>query len=191
MRQLVRLLLSCATLASLAGTSAAQAPTGELARPAGDSFVVPTPAGLVNDFAHVLTPADTSALLRMIQEVRVKCRAEIAVVTLASLQGASAADAARRIGATWGVGPAVPPTDPAFQSGVVILVAPLERQFRLELADAARFITNEDAGRLLDEQMLPALKQQEYGRAIRQTLQAVAQRFAKHFNFELMADARH
>ena len=45
--------------------------------------------------------------------------------------------------------------------------------------------------RLLDEQMVPALREQEYGRAIRQTLQAVAQRFATHFDFELMADARH
>ena len=191
MRQLVRLLLSCATLASLAGMGAAQAPSVELAPPTGDRFVAPTPAGFVNDFAHILTPADTLALVRVIQEVRLKCRAEIAVVTLASLRGASAADAARRIGMTWGVGPAVPPSDPAFQTGVVILVAPLERQYRLELADGARFITNEDAGRLLDEQMVPALKQREYGRAFRQTLQAVAQRFAKHFKFELMADARH
>jgi uncharacterized protein len=152
--------------------------------------VVPAPAGFVNDFAHVLTPADSTALLRVIMEVRAKCRAEIAVVTLPSLKGASAAEVARRIGVTWGVGPNVPPTDPAYRAGVVLLLAPADRAYRLELADGARFITDAEAGRLLDEHMRPALKRLEYGRAMRQTLQAVAQRFATHFGFELSADAR-
>jgi uncharacterized protein len=151
---------------------------------------VPAPVGFVNDFAHVLTPADSTALSGVITEVRAKCRAEIAVVTLPSLKGASAAEVARRIGRAWGVGPNVPPSDPAYATGVVLLLAPVDRAYRLELADGARFISDTEAGRLLDEQMRPALKRHEYGLALRQTLQAVAQRFATHFGFRLTADAR-
>jgi len=174
-------------IAALAAPAGAQ--TSGPTTPA-DSFVVPAPVGFVNDFAHVLTPADKAALTRVIEEVRTKCRAEIAVVTLASLKGASAADAARRIGNTWGVGPNGPPNDPTARTGAVVLLAPADHQYRLELADGARFITNDAAHQLLDAEMVPPLRHHAYGQALRRTVQAVAQRYADHFGFTLAADAR-
>jgi uncharacterized protein len=190
LRPTISFLLAWAVLTSSGGQSAAQGRAPQLSQAAADSFVVPEPVGFVNDFAHVLTPADSTALLRLIMEVRAKCRAELAVVTVPALHGTSAAEAARRIGNTWGVGPNVPPNDPAYQAGVVLLLAPTDREYRLELADGARFISDSEAARLLDEHMRPALEREEYGRALRQTIQAVAQRFAAQFRFELSADAR-
>lgn len=151
-----------------------------------DSFTIPQPVGLVNDFAGLLTAAEESRLHAVLQEVRAKSKGEIAVVTVSSLDGLSAAEVARRIGNRWGVGYTDDRSDPADQTGVVLLVAPREREYRLELASGvARFIPDAEAAAILDEHMVPALRRSAYGDAILDTVRAVAERFAKHFGFAL------
>jgi uncharacterized protein len=151
-----------------------------------DTFVVPQPVGFINDFAGVMDSSYRAASLAVINEVKAKSKGEIAVITLRSLHGLPASDVARRIGNTWGVGYAGPPDDPATRTGVVILLAPIEGDYRLELAEgASRFISNDEAGRILADSMVPPFKQGAYGRALYQTVVAVGLRFAERFGFSL------
>ena len=153
-----------------------------------DTFVVPRPVGFVNDFAEVMDSGHETAALAVINEVKAKSKGEIAVVTVTSLHGLYAAEAARRIGNTWGVGHAGALDDPASRTGVVILLAPFESEYRLELAEgASRFISDEEADAILAEAMVPALDQYAYGEALYQTVLAVGLRFAKRFGFSLTA----
>ena len=154
--------------------------------PRTDSFVVPPPSGFINDFADVLDASDEDATLAVIHEVKAKSKGEIVVVILRSLHGLSATDAARRIGNSWGVGYAGPSADPATRTGVVVLLAPFDGQYGLELGEgAARFISDKEASRILAEHMAPSLQTRAYGKAIYRTVVAVAQRFAKRFDFSL------
>ena len=55
---------------------------------------VPAPRGFVNDFAGVLDSVSVRHMDAVIQEVREKTGGEIAVVTLADLNGRAASDVA-------------------------------------------------------------------------------------------------
>jgi uncharacterized protein len=151
-----------------------------------DTLVIPQPVGFVNDFADVVDPQYERAAVAVINEVKAKSKGEIAVVTLTSLRGLPADDVARRIGNEWRVGYAGAPGDPASRTGVVILLAPFDGEYRLELAEgASRFISDAEAGKILDQAMAPPLRQLAYGQAIYQTVVAVGQRFAERFGFTL------
>ena len=65
---------------------------------------IPSPQGLVNDFANVLPPASAARMERIAQDVRDKSKGEIAIVTLADLAGRDPSDIALRIGREWKVG---------------------------------------------------------------------------------------
>jgi TLP18.3/Psb32/MOLO-1 phosphatase superfamily protein len=153
-----------------------------------DTLIVPQPLGFINDFAEVMEPRYETAALAVINEVKARSEGEIVVVTLTSLHGLPAPDVARRIGNAWGVGYAGSPDDPATRTGVVILLAPNEGEYRLELGDgASRFISDEEAGNILAESMAPPLRDHAYGQGLYQTVVAVGLRFAKRFKFALTA----
>jgi uncharacterized protein len=62
------------------------------------------PRGFVNDFANVISSSDEQRLTSMITELRQKTGAEIAVVTVQSLDGGEIADFTNRLFEKWGVG---------------------------------------------------------------------------------------
>jgi uncharacterized protein len=127
---------------------------------------------------------------RIAHEVRAKSKGEIVVVTLQSLKGRPIEEWGPRIGNAWGVGFAGAPDDPRTNTGVVILVAPRERQSRVELAHGANaFISDERAGRIMDEQMMPALKKGDFGTGLLRGVNAFALEFARRFGFALQGAA--
>ena len=78
---------------------------------------IPPPAGVVNDFAHVLDAATFERITRIAEDVRAKSRGEMAVVTLPDLKGREVADVALRIGREWKVGKIGSPGDPTRNAG--------------------------------------------------------------------------
>ena len=60
--------------------------------------------GYVNDFAGVLDPATVEGLTRLCTEVDQKARAQLAVVTIKSLEGDTVEDFANNLFKKWGVG---------------------------------------------------------------------------------------
>jgi uncharacterized protein len=85
------------------------------------------PAGYVNDFAGVLSPAARNLLTSLCTEADQKAKAQIAVVTVKSLEGRPIEDYSIALATQWGVGPK------QSASGVLILLAVDDRQDRVEV----------------------------------------------------------
>ena len=152
---------------------------------------IPAPVGLVNDFAHVITPDATAHIEQIAADVRTKSRGEIAVVTLADIGDYAPSDVALKIGRQWKVGKIGNPGDPTRNAGAVILVVPKETSsdhqghcFIATGNGAEGFITDADAGTMC-RQAIPFFMQKDYGDGIRLLTLLTAQRFAGEFHFAL------
>lgn len=126
-------------------------------QPAFAKYKVPKYRGYVNDYAGIITSTEENKLNALILDLKSKTGAEIAVVTLNSLDGYPVEDVALAIGRTWGVG------QKDKNTGAVILVAPNDRKMRIEIGYGLEgYITDAHAGRIRDEYMLPYFKQGQY-----------------------------
>jgi len=155
------------------------------------ALTIPAPRGYVSDFAGVLDSASIQKMTAVILDVKAKAQGEIAVVTLPDLQGRDGADVAREIGRTWGVGAKGNPGDATRNRGIVILLVPLKDHrphtgfFRIETGMGSEgFVTDAKAGRIRDA-VIPALSREDYGAAMVDATERVAQAFADEFRFTL------
>ena len=85
------------------------------------------PQGYVNDFAGVLSPSAKAQLTALCTEVDQKAKAQIAVVTVKSLDGQPVEDFTLDLATKWGVGPK------QSASGIMILFATEDRKSRVEV----------------------------------------------------------
>jgi uncharacterized protein len=85
------------------------------------------PQGYVNDFAGVLSPSAKAQLTALCTEVDQKAKAQIAVVTVKSLDGQPVEDFTLDLATKWGVGPK------QSASGIMILFATEDRRSRVEV----------------------------------------------------------
>jgi uncharacterized protein len=81
------------------------------------------PQGYVSDFANALSPAARAQLTALCTEVDQKTHAQIAVVTVQSLNGLEPEDYAVQLATKWGVGPK------QSSRGVMILWSPSDRKY--------------------------------------------------------------
>src|SRR5690606_18941394 len=134
--------------------------------------------------------ANEAAIQRVIDEVRQKSGGEIVVVTLPSIEGRSRDEVALTIGREWGIGQRGEPGGPARNTGVRVLVVPRTSaaggDLKIELGLGANtFITATEAGRIADEAMVPAFRQDDYGAGIQAGVEQLALQFAERFGFEI------
>jgi uncharacterized protein len=87
---------------------------------------IPAPTGLVNDFAHVITPDAAQRMEAIAADVRTKSRGEITIVTLPDIGTRDVQEMALQIGRQWKVGKIGNPGDPTRNAGAVILLVPKE-----------------------------------------------------------------
>ncbi len=121
----------------------------------------PEPRGPVNDFADLLTDAEERTLSDLAEAVEAETTAEIAVATLTSLDGMPVEEYANRLFAQWGIGQADK------DNGVLILVAPNEREMRIEVGYGLEEILPDGlAGQIIRESFTPAFRDGEYARGI-------------------------
>lgn len=85
------------------------------------AITFPKPVGHVNDFANVISAPVEAKLEQDLRAYEQESQHEIAVVTVASLDGTEPAQYATELGEKWGVG------KKQADNGVVILVAPNDR----------------------------------------------------------------
>lgn len=122
---------------------------------------LPQPSGAINDFAGVLTAEEERTLTALVERVEAATSAEIAVATVASLDGMSVEEYATRLFAEWGVGRA--DTD----NGVLILVAPTEREIRIEVGYGLEGVLPDGlSGQIIRETFLPRFRDDQYGAGI-------------------------
>jgi uncharacterized protein len=117
------------------------------------------PAGYVSDLAGVISSEAKTRLEALCAEVEQKTGAQMAIVTVQSLEGESVENYAVDLYKQLGVG------SKKDNRGVLLLVAPNDRKYRIEVGYGLEPVINDaragDAGRA----MVPYLRQREYGKA--------------------------
>jgi uncharacterized protein len=127
------------------------------------------PRGNVNDYAGILSPAERKSLEDRTVELRQKTGAQLAVVILQSLEGGQIDDFTNKLFAKWGVG------QKGKNNGVMLLVAIRDRKARIEVGYGLEPILPDAlAGRVLDEELFPAFKQQRYAQGLTQAVSRIA-----------------
>jgi uncharacterized protein len=117
------------------------------------------PLGRVSDFADVIPEDQETRLLGLLDYMSASLGAEVAVVTVTSLDGQSVDTYANQLFNQWGIGAK------GKDNGVLLLIAPNDRKVRFEVGYGLEpVLTDGRCGRVLDEQVLPAFKAGEYGR---------------------------
>ncbi|HNX44484.1 MAG TPA: TPM domain-containing protein [Bacteroidales bacterium] len=121
----------------------------------------PVPPRLVNDMAGILEPSQVNELERKLVAFSDSTSTQIVVVTVSSLEGYDISDFTQRLGQSWGVG------SKKYNNGCVILVKPktgtesgeadIETGYGLE-----HLITDGDAWNIIQHEMIPHFKQNDY-----------------------------
>lgn len=121
----------------------------------------PPPQGYVSDFANLLEPATQVSLESRLELLSKETGAELAVVTVLTLDSDSIEGYAVRLFDEWGIGKA------ASDNGVLFITALAERQVRIEVGYGLEpIITDGRAGRILDNSVLPSFRESDYATGI-------------------------
>jgi uncharacterized protein len=118
---------------------------------------LPQPTGRINDFANVLDDPSTAQLDSLLETLEKDTTAEVAVATVASLDGLTVEEYATRLFNAWGVG------QKGKDNGVLVLVVPAERAMRIEVGYGLEGVLPDGlAGALIREQFVPAFRNDDY-----------------------------
>ncbi|MGC2111698.1 MAG: TPM domain-containing protein [Candidatus Korobacteraceae bacterium] len=117
------------------------------------------PQGYVTDLARVIDPATKVKLEALCAEVQQKTGAQIAVVTVNSLEGESKEDYAVDLYKHLGVG------SKKNDRGVLLLIAPKDRQYRVEVGYGLEAVINDARSGDIGRAMLPSLRSGDYSGA--------------------------
>ena len=115
----------------------------------------------VQDYAHVLTAQEKQQILSIGQDLDNKTTAQLAVITIDSLNGQSIDEYALAVLRSWGIG------DRQKNNGALIVVAVKDRQSRIEVGYGLEGVLNDGlTGRIQDQAMLPYFRKGAYGQGI-------------------------
>lgn len=118
------------------------------------------PQGYVTDLAQVLDPATTAKIEALCTEVEQKTGAQIAVVTVKSLDGRSREDYAADLYKHLGVG------SKKNDRGVLLLLAPPERQYKIEVGYGLEPVINDARAGDIGRSIVPSLRSGDYNGAV-------------------------
>ena len=134
----------------------------------------PKPEGLVNDFAHVISPGYKQKITAVTGELLQKTGIPVVVVTMPDMGGAEYNDYANRLYQAWGIG------KKGEDKGVLIFVAVKERKMRIETGYGVEGVLPDGlVGEIRDRYMTPLLKQDKFGEGLFAGASAVARVLAK------------
>jgi uncharacterized protein len=130
------------------------------------------PQGYVTDLANVIDPTTKARLETLCAEVEQKTGAQIAVVTVNSLEGRSKEDYTADLYKQLGVG------SKKDNRGVLLLVAPKERQYKIEIGYGLEPAINDARAGDIGREMVPNLRSGDYSAAVLLGTTRVAQLIA-------------
>ncbi len=130
------------------------------------------PQGYVTDLAHVIDPATKAKIETLCAEVEQKTGAQIAVVTVRSLEGEAKEDYAVDLYKHLGVG------SKKGNRGVLLLLAPTERQYRIEVGYGLEPVINDARAGDIGRAMVPSLRNGDYSAAALLGVSSLAQLIA-------------
>jgi uncharacterized protein len=139
------------------------------------------PEGYVSDFARVVDPRSKAALEQYCARVEQATGAQIALVTLRTLEGEPVEDVANTIFRAWGVG------QKGKNEGIMLLLAVGDRKSRLEVGYGLEPILPDGLDGSILREMKPALRQAQYGEAMMAAAQTIGSTIARSKNVSLDA----
>jgi uncharacterized protein len=137
------------------------------------------PSNYVNDFAHVLNPQTVSDLNDVCQQIDQKAHAQVAVVTINSLDGSDIDSYAVDLFHNWGIG------NKQTNRGVLILFAIQDHRYRTEVGYGLEPILPDGKVGGFGREAVPLLKQSDYNGAVRLMTMRVADVIAKDAGIQL------
>src|SRR5262252_3670992 len=118
------------------------------------------PTGYVNDFAGVIDSASAEAITSLCEQIDHKAKAQIAVVTIRSLDGADIESYAVDLYKAWGIGPK------SQNRGVLILLAVNDHRYRVEVGYGLEPILPDGKVGGFGREVVPWLRQSDYDAAL-------------------------
>jgi len=137
------------------------------------------PTDYVNDFAHVLDLQTIAQLDDSCRQIDQKAHAQIAAVTINSLDGSDIESYAVELYKKWGIG------DKSTNRGVLILLAVQDHKYRIEVGYGLEPILPDGKVGSFGREAVPLLKQNDYGGALLLMTSRVAEVIAKDAGVEL------
>src|SRR5580658_2269530 len=137
------------------------------------------PTNYVNDFAGVLNPNTVAQLNSICQQIDEKEHAQIAVVTIKSLDGSDIESYAVALFKQWGIG------SKATDHGVLILLATQDRRYRVEVGYGLEPILPDGKVGGFGREAVPLLKQNDYNGAVSLLTMRVADVIAQDAGVQL------
>jgi uncharacterized protein len=129
---------------------------------------LPAPTNYVSDFAGVLSPETQASLNRLCAQVDRLAHAEMAVVTVKSLDGESIEDFATALEDKWKVG------KKGTDRGLLVILAVDDRQYRIEVGYGLEGILPDGRVGDIGRQMVPYLRQSDYSGAVTMAVRQIA-----------------
>src|SRR5262245_18756940 len=121
----------------------------------------PPPQKYVSDNSHIIGAGTQQKLNDLLRAVENETTAEIAVVTVDSLDGMEVEEYANKLFKAWGIG------KKGADNGVLVVVAPTLRKMRIEVGYGLEPILPDGlAGEIIRSEFTPAFKSGEYSRGI-------------------------
>ncbi len=143
------------------------------------------PSNYLTDAAGIVDPATATAINDFAARLRTATGAELAVVTLPTIEDRAPGDVALAIGRAWGVGAKGAIGDSARNAGIVLLLVPRTAEHKGEIylstgRGIEGIITDAIAGRIADL-MLPLLREGRWGDALLLGTRAVVATVARGY----------
>src|SRR6202140_3479693 len=118
------------------------------------------PQGYVNDFAGVLNAQAKEKLTSMCAEVDQKAKAQIAIVTVSSLEGEPVEQFSIDLATAWGIGPKQK------DRGILILLAPGDHKDRIEVGYGLEPILPDGKVGGFEREAIPLVRAGNYSSAL-------------------------
>jgi uncharacterized protein len=135
----------------------------------------PRPTGAVNDFANVIPADQRAAMEGLAREVLQKTGTAVVVATVPTVGDRVVDDYATRLYESWGIG------KKGEDKGVLILLALKERRVRIETGYGVEGILPDGVvGEIIRLQVIPHLKQGDYGQGLLNAMTAVSDVIARN-----------
>lgn len=182
----------------LAGLQLSAALVASAQDPAVTRLFPAQPEGHVTDVAGVVDAGSRARMEDLAERLRAATGAEIAVVTLPTIEDRSEAEVALAIGRRWGVGAEAEVGDRRRNAGVVVLLVPRQEgregsgHLRIEVGQGLEgIITDATAGRIRDL-IVASLQGEQYGPALVAGVEALVTLIARGFGVSdsTLANAR-
>jgi uncharacterized protein len=134
---------------------------------------LPKPTDYVNDYAHVLSPQGATRLDRICMELNhSQANAQLAIVTIHSLDGNDTAEYASQLEDRWKIG------KKGSDRGVLLLLAVDDHKWRIDVGYGLEGILNDAKVGDIGRSMVPDLRAQDYDNAVLLAVGQLAQAIA-------------